>query len=84
MHSERQIGIPFLDAKRAEGMSELYTERAPCTKSPGASDCSAWMSEHLPNVDVSHSVEYGDTPESKKKGNDAMENYLDGINRRKR
>lgn len=28
MHSERQIGIPFLDAKRAEGMSELYTERA--------------------------------------------------------
>ncbi|MET7795982.1 nucleic acid/nucleotide deaminase domain-containing protein [Streptomyces decoyicus] len=84
MHSERQIGIPFLDAKHAGGMSELYTERAPCTKSPGASDCSAWMSEHIPNVDVSHSVEYGDSEESKKKGNDAMEQYLNGINRRKR
>ncbi|MFD8549084.1 nucleic acid/nucleotide deaminase domain-containing protein [Streptomyces sp. NPDC059649] len=84
MHSERQVGIPFLDAKHAGGMTELYTERAPCTKSPGSADCSAWMSEHLPNVKVSHSVEYGDTPESKKKGNDEMEKYLNSINRRKR
>ncbi|WP_438488114.1 nucleic acid/nucleotide deaminase domain-containing protein [Streptomyces sp. S186] len=85
MHSERQVGIPFLDSGKSQGMSELYTEREPCTTGPGTRDCSAWMSHHLPDdVKVSHTVEYGDTAESKKKGNDEMEKYLNGINRRKK
>ncbi|GAA4075102.1 nucleic acid/nucleotide deaminase domain-containing protein [Streptomyces shaanxiensis] len=84
-HSERQVGIPFLDTGNAKGMSELYTEREPCTTGPGAKDCSAWISEHLPDsVRVSHTVEYGDTAESKQKGNDEMERYLNGINPKKR
>jgi hypothetical protein len=84
-HSERQVGIPFLDAGTSKGMSELYTEREPCTKGPGTKDCSAWMSEHLPDdLKVSHTVEYGETDESKEKGNNEMQKYLDGINRRKK
>lgn len=84
-HSERQVGIPFLDAGKSKGMSELYTEREPCTTGAGTKDCSAWMSEHLPDdLKVSHSVEYGDTDQSRKKGNDEMEQYLNGINRRKK
>ncbi|MFF4601940.1 nucleic acid/nucleotide deaminase domain-containing protein [Streptomyces sp. NPDC001339] len=85
MHSERQVGIPFLDSGNSKGMTELYTEREPCTTGPGTRNCSAWMAEHLPaGVQVSHSVEYGDTDASRKKGNEQMENYLNGINRHKR
>lgn len=84
-HSERQVGIPFLNNGTEKGMSELYTEREPCTTGPGAKDCSAWISEHLPeSVRVSHTVEYGHTAESKQKGNEEMERYLNGINPKKR
>ncbi|WP_406123512.1 hypothetical protein OIE52_36540 [Streptomyces canus] len=84
-HSERQVGIPFLNAGTKDGLTELYTEREPCTTGKGAQNCSAWMSEYLPkDVRVSHTVEYGDTPDSKQKGNDAMEKYLNGMNPKKR
>ncbi|NEY31208.1 hypothetical protein GTU99_03130 [Streptomyces sp. PRKS01-65] len=84
-HSERQVGIPFLNADTTKGMTELYTEREPCTTGPGAKNCSAWMSEYLPEgVKVSHTVEYGDTADSKQKGNDEMEQYLNSINPKKR
>jgi hypothetical protein len=84
-HSERQVGIPFLNNGTEKGMTELYTEREPCTTGPGAKDCSAWISEHLPDgVKVSHTVEYGHTTESKQKGNDEMERYLNGINPKKK
>ncbi|MCL8013381.1 nucleic acid/nucleotide deaminase domain-containing protein [Streptomyces sp. AS02] len=84
-HSERQVGIPFLNTGNTKGMTELYTEREPCTTGKGAKNCSAWMSEYLPDsVRVSHTVEYGDTPESKQKGNDEMERYLNGLNPKKR
>ncbi|MGW6909027.1 nucleic acid/nucleotide deaminase domain-containing protein [Streptomyces sp. NPDC054940] len=84
-HSERQVGIPFLNAGTTKGMTELYTEREPCTTGKGAQNCSAWMSEYLPDsVRVSHTVEYGDTPESKQKGNAEMERYLNGLNPKKR
>lgn len=80
-HSERQVGIPFLNNGTEKGMTELYTEREPCTTGPGAKDCSAWISEHLPDgVKVSHTVEYGHTADSKQTGNDEMERYLNGIN----
>ncbi|GGZ39308.1 nucleic acid/nucleotide deaminase domain-containing protein [Streptomyces poonensis] len=83
-HSERQLGIPFLNAGTVHGMTELYTEREPCTTGPGAKNCSAWISEYLPDdVRVSHTVEYGDTAESKQKGNEEMERYLNKINPRK-
>lgn len=84
-HSERQVGIPFLDAGTTHGMKELYTEREPCTSGKGSVDCSAWMSKHLPDgVQVSHSVEYGETEDSKKRGNDQMKQYLDGIKSKKK
>jgi hypothetical protein len=84
-HSERQVGIPFLNAGTKDGLTELYTEREPCSTGKGAQNCSAWMSEYLPkDVRVSHTVEYGETPDSKQKGNDAMEKYLNGINPKKR
>jgi hypothetical protein len=84
-HSERQVGIPFLNAGTKDGLTELYTEREPCSTGKGAQNCSAWMSEYLPNdVRVSHTVEYGQTPDSKQKGNDAMEKYLNGLNPKKR
>ncbi|AZQ34491.1 hypothetical protein EJ357_14220 [Streptomyces cyaneochromogenes] len=82
LHSERMVGIPFLDAGNSERVTELYTEREPCTKGRGAQDCSAWIGKHLPaDVQVSHSVEYGGTDQSKKQGNDAMKQYLLGIKR---
>lgn len=66
-------------------MRELYTEREPCTSGKGSVDCSAWMSKHLPDgVQVSHSVEYGETEDSKKRGNDQMKQYLDGIKPKKK
>lgn len=76
-HSERILGIPFLQDGSSSGMSELYTEREPCTNSV---NCSAWMSGFLPShVKVSHSIEYGSTAASRKAGNEAMRKYLDGL-----
>ncbi|MFJ4845334.1 MULTISPECIES: nucleic acid/nucleotide deaminase domain-containing protein [unclassified Streptomyces] len=77
VHSERALGIPFLRNDSHDGITELYTEREPC--STGV-NCSAWMHHYLPDsVNVSHSVEYGDTPESQVRGNSAMESYLNGL-----
>ncbi|ARF58242.1 nucleic acid/nucleotide deaminase domain-containing protein [Streptomyces gilvosporeus] len=75
-HSERMIGTPFLRQGEGGRIRELYTERAPCGP---AANCSAWMAERLPHVQVTHSVEYGNTPASRAAGNKAMENYLDGL-----
>ncbi|WP_152626455.1 nucleic acid/nucleotide deaminase domain-containing protein [Streptacidiphilus carbonis] len=76
-HSERALGIPFLQQGTSKGVTELYTERAPCTNSV---NCSAWMSEYMPSgMKVSHSFEYGSTEGSRTAGNEAMRNYLDGL-----
>lgn len=71
-HSERMIGTPFLRQGDESRIQELYSEREPCGV---PSNCSAWMAERLPHVDVSYSVEYGDAP-SRLRGNDVMEKYL--------
>jgi hypothetical protein len=77
VHSERILGIPFRQSGREGGLTELYTEREPCTTGP---NCSAWMDHHLPSgVAVSHSVEYGTDPSSQAAGNAAMENYLNRL-----
>ncbi|GGZ39211.1 nucleic acid/nucleotide deaminase domain-containing protein [Streptomyces poonensis] len=75
-HSERMIGFPVLRDGAGGRMTELYTERAPCSSAP---NCSAWMKETLPHVDVSHSIEYGSTRESRAQGNAEMMNYLDRL-----
>lgn len=75
-HSERMVGTPFLRQGQQHRIQELYTEREPCSTS---ANCSAWMAERLPGTKVSHSVEYGVTPESKAAGNAAMEHYLDAL-----
>ncbi|MER5640725.1 nucleic acid/nucleotide deaminase domain-containing protein [Kitasatospora sp. NPDC002227] len=76
-HSERVLGIPLLESGSKGGLTELYTEREPCTSAP---NCSAWMAHHFPSsVRVTHSVEYGNTPESRAAGNRTMEHYLNGL-----
>ncbi|MFI1400950.1 nucleic acid/nucleotide deaminase domain-containing protein [Streptomyces sp. NPDC020681] len=72
-HSERMIGIPFLRKGDGGRIRELYTEREPC------SDCSSWLAERLPHVQVSHGFEYGDTRDSKIRGNAAMQSYLEQV-----
>jgi hypothetical protein len=79
-HSERVLGTPFLQSGTAGGITELYTEREPCTS---RANCSRWMDTFLPgHVKVSHSFEYGFDDSSQKAGNAAMENYLNGLNPR--
>ncbi|RAG84838.1 hypothetical protein DN069_14975 [Streptacidiphilus pinicola] len=77
VHSERILGIPFKQAGTEGGLTELYTERAPC--STGV-NCSAWMRHFLPSsVAVSHSVEYGASDASQKAGNAIMEHYVNRL-----
>lgn len=74
------MGIGFLNAGSQGGLTSCTPKREPCTSGKGAMDCSAWMGEHLPEgMKVSDSVEYGDTEESKQKGNQEMRNYLTGL-----
>ncbi|MHA6762516.1 nucleic acid/nucleotide deaminase domain-containing protein [Streptacidiphilus sp. PAMC 29251] len=92
VHSERVLGVPYLRSGSEHGITEVYTEREPCTNDPHVPgtpratttpNCAAWMHHFLPkNVQVSHSVEYGATDASKAAGNSAMENYLNGLNPR--
>ncbi|MFE7562962.1 nucleic acid/nucleotide deaminase domain-containing protein [Kitasatospora sp. NPDC057500] len=57
-HSERSIGKPLLGGREA-GVSELYTERAPCQAGP---NCERWLARHFesqnPDLKVNHGVEY--------------------------
>jgi hypothetical protein len=75
-HSERMIGFPVLRDGAGGRMTELYTERAPCSSAP---NCSAWMKERLSHVDVTHSIDYGNTKESRAQGNAEMMDYLDRL-----
>jgi len=76
-HSEPAIGVPFLEGKSADGLTALYTEREPCSTGP---NCSAWMHEYLPDhVQVRHTVEYGDTLQSRELGNRQMEHHLNAL-----
>ncbi|MDQ0907219.1 hypothetical protein QFZ22_003204 [Streptomyces canus] len=75
-HSERMIGFPVLRDGAGGRMTELYTERAPCSSAP---NCSAWMRERLSHVDVTHSIDYGNTKESRAQGNAEMMDYLDRL-----
>ncbi|CAL9404018.1 hypothetical protein SUDANB6_01517 [Streptomyces sp. enrichment culture] len=75
-HSERMIGFPVLRDGAQGRMTELYTERAPCSSAP---NCSAWMRERFPHVEVTHSIDYGSTRESRAEGNAEMMKYLDRL-----
>ncbi|WP_377267820.1 nucleic acid/nucleotide deaminase domain-containing protein [Peterkaempfera sp. SMS 1(5)a] len=76
-HSEPALGVPFLEGGSADGLTALYTEREPCSSGP---NCSAWMHEHLPDhVQVRHTVEYGDTKDSRDLGNRQMEHHLNAL-----
>jgi hypothetical protein len=73
IHSEKVLGIPFLENGTGDHVKDLYTERAPCSNS---SDCSAWVQEWMPHANVTHSVEYGPSPESVERGNREIEDRL--------
>ncbi|MGX4733536.1 nucleic acid/nucleotide deaminase domain-containing protein [Kitasatospora griseola] len=73
VHSEKVLGIPFLENGGGQHVKDLYTERAPCSEN---SDCAAWVEKWLPHVNVTHSVEYGPDPASVARGNREMEDRL--------
>ncbi|GAB2722532.1 nucleic acid/nucleotide deaminase domain-containing protein [Kitasatospora kifunensis] len=73
VHSEKVLGIPFLENGTAHHIKDLYTERAPCSES---SDCSAWVQKFMPHVNVTHSIEYGPGDDSVARGNREMEDRL--------
>ncbi|MEY9963009.1 hypothetical protein ABIA33_001035 [Streptacidiphilus sp. MAP12-16] len=77
-HSERVLGIPFLQSGSEHGITALYTERAPCSSSP---NCGGWMHHFLPgHISVTHSTEYGPGAASQLQGNNNMKDYLNGLN----
>lgn len=71
VHSEKVLGIPFLENGTGQHVKDLYTEREPCSES---SDCAAWIERYMPHVNVTHSVDYG--PGTVESGNREMENRL--------
>ncbi|MGI5254575.1 nucleic acid/nucleotide deaminase domain-containing protein [Actinacidiphila glaucinigra] len=73
VHSEKVLGIPFLQNGTGEHVKDLYTERAPCSES---SDCAAWIQEWMPHVNVTHSIDYGPSAESMEQGNREVEDRL--------
>ncbi len=95
-HSERVLGIPLIRGGTGGGVTEAYTERAPCRTYPYY--CGEWLQRHLPeDVQVSHSFEYGEnatgaTPEALKqqreasqaRGNDALNDYTNRLGRHRR
>ncbi|MFF1867696.1 nucleic acid/nucleotide deaminase domain-containing protein [Kitasatospora herbaricolor] len=76
IHSEKVLGIPFLERGTGDHVNRMYTERAPCSES---SDCAAWVDKWLPGATVQHSIEYGPGDDSMARGNKAMENHLNSI-----
>ncbi|GGS19311.1 nucleic acid/nucleotide deaminase domain-containing protein [Streptomyces griseoviridis] len=71
VHSEKVLGIPFLENGTGRHMTDLYTEREPCSES---SDCAAWIEKFMPHVNVTHSVDFG--PGTVESGNREMEDRL--------
>ncbi|WP_052850428.1 nucleic acid/nucleotide deaminase domain-containing protein [Streptomyces avicenniae] len=74
LHSEQNAGVPFIGAmeRLAGAPQEIYTERAPCT----TRRCDAWLAQYFEGADVTHTFEYGETKESRRKGNDAHAEYM--------
>ncbi|MEU9479252.1 nucleic acid/nucleotide deaminase domain-containing protein [Streptomyces sp. NPDC048191] len=54
-HSERSLGHPLLHTGNANGLREVFTERAPCQKSPR---CERWLSAFFPHAKVTHAANY--------------------------
>lgn len=75
-HSERMIGTPFLRQNDGARIRQMYSEREPCPVPP---NCSSWLAERLPHVEVFRSVAYGVTTASRGAGNAAMEQYLNAL-----
>jgi hypothetical protein len=71
VHSEKVLGVPFLENGTGRHVKDLYTEREPCSES---SDCAAWIQKYMPHVNVTHSVDFG--PGTMESGNREMEDRL--------
>ncbi|GGS72951.1 WXG100-like domain-containing protein [Streptomyces griseoviridis] len=71
VHSEKVLGVPFLQNDTGHHVKDLYTEREPCSAS---SDCAAWIEKYMPHVNVTHSVDFG--PGTMESGNREMEDRL--------
>ncbi|MET9378851.1 nucleic acid/nucleotide deaminase domain-containing protein [Streptomyces sp. NPDC002992] len=54
-HSERSIGYPILHNNKQSGLTEVFTEREPCQKSPS---CDRWLDLHFPGTEVRHANDY--------------------------
>ncbi|MFE5729945.1 nucleic acid/nucleotide deaminase domain-containing protein [Streptomyces sp. NPDC056528] len=49
LHSERSIGYPLLRNGKQQGLTKVFSERAPCQKRPR---CEAWLNKHFPKVGI--------------------------------
>ncbi|MCK1797043.1 hypothetical protein MTQ01_13655 [Streptomyces sp. XM4193] len=71
-HSERMV-MPFIREDQADRVTAMYSEREPCTT---GAQCSAWIKEKFPHADITHSVEYGASGESRQRSKEVMQDYL--------
>ncbi|MEU3480874.1 nucleic acid/nucleotide deaminase domain-containing protein [Streptomyces sp. NPDC033754] len=54
-HSERSIGYPIMHNGKQSGLTEVFTEREPCQKTP---KCDRWLDKHFPGTSVRHVNDY--------------------------
>ncbi|WP_018543743.1 nucleic acid/nucleotide deaminase domain-containing protein [Streptomyces sp. LaPpAH-108] len=75
-HSERSMGHPLLQTGNASGLKDLFTERAPCQKSPR---CERWLSAFFSHTNVTHAADYDQSdPSTQGKEHKA---YREGLER---
>lgn len=73
-HSEPRLGLAFLRDAEEGRIQRLYTEREPCIGKNGS--CSSWLATKMPNVEVTHSAEFGEEKASQERGQAKMIEYL--------
>ncbi|QPK50183.1 hypothetical protein H4W23_40160 [Streptomyces gardneri] len=54
-HSECSIGYPIMHNGKQSGLTEVFTERGPCQKTP---KCDRWLDKHFPGTSVRHVNDY--------------------------
>jgi hypothetical protein len=75
-HSESTVGIPFLRKGMGNGVTHLYTERAPCRVAQHF--CGEWLHQYFKGTTVTHAFQYGPGKESQELGNAQLAEFLKG------
>ncbi|WP_426745922.1 RHS repeat-associated core domain-containing protein [Myxococcus faecalis] len=80
IHSE-SVGRLWMEAAGVKKVTRIYTEREPCTL--GFANCKRMLDERFKHVPVTWSFEYGNSKESRQRGNDALDAALRSLGLRK-